>query len=64
MSVKQAVEAIIASYGDLELVARGLVVDAAELEKFKAAPDTAEAIAVALLKKYNMTIPVVVIEEV
>lgn len=64
MSVKQAVEAIIASYGDLELVARGLVVNAAELEKFKAAPDTAEAIAVALLKKHNMTVPVVVIEEV
>lgn len=64
MSVKQAVEAIIASYGDLELVARGLVVDAAELQKFKAAPDTAEAIAVALLKKYNMTVPVVVIKEV
>ena len=64
MKVAQAIEAIVTSYGDIELVARGLVVDAAELAKATAKPDTAEAIALALLKKYNMTAPVVVIEEV
>jgi hypothetical protein len=40
------------------------VVDAGELAKATAEPDTAEAIALALLKKYNVTAPVVVIEEV
>lgn len=64
MKVAQAIEAIVTSYGDIDLVARGLVVDAAELAKAKAEPDTAEAIALALLKKYNMTAPVVVIKEV
>jgi len=39
-------------------------VDAGELAKATAKPDTAEAIALALLKKYNVTAPVVVIEEV
>ncbi len=64
MKVAQAIEAIVTSYGDIDLVARGLVVDAAELAKATAKPDTAEAIALALLKKYNVTAPVVVIEEV
>lgn len=64
MKVSDAIETIVASYGDIDLVARGLVVDAAELAKAKAKPDTAEAIALALLKKYNVTAPVVVIEEV
>lgn len=64
MKVSDAIKAIVTSYGDIEVVARGLVVDVAELNKFKAKPDTAEAIAVALLKKYNVTAPVVVIEEV
>jgi hypothetical protein len=39
-------------------------VDAGELAKATAKPNTAEAIALALLKKYNVTAPVVVIEEV
>ena len=64
MKVSDAIEAIVTSYGDINLVARGMVVDAAELAKATAKPDTAEAIALALLKKYNMTVPVVVIEEV
>lgn len=64
MKVAQAIEAIVTSYGDIDLVARGLVVDAAELAKATAKPDTAEAIALALLKKYNVTAPVVVIKEV
>ena len=64
MKVSDAIEAIVTSYGDINLVARGMVVDADELAKATAKPDTAEAIALALLKKYNVTAPVVVIEEV
>lgn len=64
MNVTDAIKAIVTSYGDIDTVARGLVVDAAELAKATAKPDTAEALALALLKKYNMTAPVVVIEEV
>ena len=64
MKVTDAIEMIVTSYGDIEVVARGLVVDADELAKATAKPDTAEVIALALLKKYNMTAPVVVIEEV
>ena len=64
MKVSEAIQAIVTSYGDIEVVARNLVVDAGELAKATAKPDTAEAIALALLKKYNMTAPVVVIPEV
>lgn len=64
MKLADAIEMIVTSYGDLDLVARGLVVSAAELKKAKADPDSAEAIALALLKKYNMAAEVVVIEEV
>ena len=64
MKVSDAIEAIVTSYGDINLVARGMVVDAAELAKATAKPDTAEAIALALLRKYNVTAPVVVIKEV
>lgn len=64
MKVSEAIQAIATSYGDIEVVARGMVVDAAELAKATAKPDTAEAIALALLKKYNITAPVVVIPEV
>lgn len=64
MKVTDAIETIVTSYGDIDLVARGMVVDAVELAKATAKPDTAEAIALALLKKYNVTAPMVVIEEV
>lgn len=64
MKVADAIKAIVTSYGDIDRVARGLVVDAGQLAKATAQPDTAEAIALALLKKYNVTAPVVVIEEV
>jgi len=64
MTLNEAIETIVTSYGDIEVVARSLAVDAGELAKATAQPDTAEAIALALLKKYNMTAPVVVIEEV
>jgi hypothetical protein len=64
MKVADAIQAIVTSYGDINLVARGMVVDAGELAKATAKPDTAEAVALALLKKYNMTASVAVIEEV
>jgi predicted nucleic acid-binding protein len=64
MTVSDAIDAIVTSYGDINLVARGILVDASELAKATAKPDTAEAVALALLKKYNITAPVVVIEEV
>ena len=64
MKITDAIKAIVTSNGDIDLVARGMVVDADELAKATAQPDTAEAIALALLKKYNVTAPVVVIEEV
>lgn len=64
MTVSDAIEAIVTSYGDIDLVARGMVIDAGELAKATAKPDTAEAVALALLKKYNITAQVVVIEEV
>lgn len=59
MKVSDAIKAIVTSYGDIDLVARGMVVDAGELAKASAQPDTAEAIALALLKKYNVTAPVI-----
>jgi len=64
MKISDAIEAIVTSYGDIEVVARSLAVDAGELAVATAQPDTAEAIALAMLKKYNMTAPVVVVEEV
>ena len=64
MTVTEAIKTIVTSYGDINLVARGMVLDADELAKATAAPDTAEAVALALLRKYNMKAPVVVIEEV
>jgi len=64
MKLSDAIESIVTSYGDIDLIARGLVVDSGELANATAQPDTAEAIALALLKKYNVTAPVVVIEEV
>lgn len=60
MTVTEAIETIVTSYGDINLVARGMVLDAAELAKATAQPDTAEAVALALLRKYNVTAPVVI----
>ena len=64
MKLSDAIKTIVTSNGDIDLVARGMVIDAGELAKATAEPGTAEAIALALLKKYNVTAPVVVIEEV
>jgi hypothetical protein len=64
MKIEDAIEAIVSSYGDIDLVARSMMVDADELAKATAQPDTAEAVALALLKKYNVIASVVVIKEV
>ena len=64
MTITDAIETIVTSYGDIELVARSLAVDAGELAQATAEAGTAEAVALALLKKYNVTAPVVVIEQV
>lgn len=53
MKIPDAIQAIVTSYGDIDRVARGLIVDASELAKATAKPDTADAIALALLRKYN-----------
>ena len=53
MTVDDAITVIVETYGDIDLVARGLVVDAAEVAGATAEPDTAQAVALALLKKYN-----------
>lgn len=53
MTVEEAITTIAEAYGDIQLIARSLLVDASEVAKATAAPDTAEAVALELLKKYN-----------
>lgn len=53
MKVTEAIEIMVSTYGDLDAVARGLQVDSAELYAIQPEQDTAEAIAVSVLKKYN-----------
>lgn len=53
MKVSEAIEIIVGTYGDIESVARTLPVDAAEVADTIAEADTAEAVALGLLKKYN-----------
>lgn len=53
MTVEEAIITIAEAYGDIQLIARSLLVDAAEVAKATAEPDTAEAVALALLQKYN-----------
>lgn len=53
MKVSEAIEIIVGTYGDIESVARTLPVDAAEVADATAEADTAEAVALGLLKKYN-----------
>ena len=57
MTVDEAIAIIVETYGDIDLVARGLIVDAAQVAEATAEPDTAQAVALALLKKYNPYIP-------
>lgn len=53
MTVEEAIATIVEAYGDIDLVARSLIVNAAEVASATAEPDTAEAVALALLQKYN-----------
>lgn len=57
MNTDEAIAVIVSTYGDIELVARGLSVDASEVAITAAEADTAEAVALALLKKYNPYTP-------
>jgi hypothetical protein len=57
MTVDDAITAIVEAYGDINLVARSLDVDAAEVAQATAEPDTAQAVALALLVKYNPYTP-------
>ena len=57
MTVDEAITVIVETYGDIDLVARTLIVDASEVAQATAEPDTAEAVALALLKKYNPHTP-------
>ena len=53
MTVDEAITVIVETYGDIDLVARTLIVDASEVASATAEPDTAKAVALALLQKYN-----------
>lgn len=57
MQVSEAIEIIVGTYGDIESVARTLLVDAAEVASATVEADTAEAVALALLMKYNPYTP-------
>lgn len=57
MTLEEAITTIVEAYGDIELIARSLAVDASEVAKATAEPDTAEAVALKLLKKYNPYTP-------
>ena len=59
MTVDEAIAVIVETYGDINLVARILIVDASEVAQATAEPDTAEAVALALLKKYNPYTPTI-----
>jgi hypothetical protein len=55
MKVDEAVKTLISTYQSLDIVAMGLVVDAAEVDNALAAaePDSAEGVALRMLAKYN-----------
>lgn len=53
MKLAEAIETLVNAYGDLDSIARSLPVDASELYAATVDADTAEAVAVAVLKKYN-----------
>ena len=59
MSLKQALEELTTTYQSLDVVARGLVVDAKEVADAlaSATPDTAEFVALSVLSKYNPYTP-------
>lgn len=58
MKVSEAIEYLVSIYGDIDAAARSMQVDASEVSKATAEADTAEAVALGLLKKYNPYTPV------
>lgn len=58
-ALELAVQELITTHGDLEIIARSLPVDAAEVNAAlaAAAPDSAEGVALRLLAKYNPFVP-------
>lgn len=59
MTLKAAMETLATTYQSLDLVARGCVVDAGEVDTaLKAAePDSVEAVCLSYLAKYNPFVP-------
>lgn len=57
MKVSEAIEMLVSLHGDIEAAARTMPVDASEVFEATAEPDTAEAVALGLLKKYNPYTP-------
>jgi hypothetical protein len=60
-ALELAVKELTTTYGDLDLIARSLQVDAAEVDAALAAAesDSAQGVALRLLAKYNPFVPVV-----
>lgn len=58
MKVSEAIEYLVSIYGDIDAAARSMQVDASEVFSATAEADTAEAVALDLLKKYNPYTPV------
>jgi len=57
MEVSEAIEYLVSIYGDIDAAARSMQVNASEVFAATAEPDTAEAVALDLLKKYNPYTP-------
>jgi hypothetical protein len=57
MKVSEAIEYLVSIYGDIDAAARSMQVNASEVFAATAEPDTAEAVALDLLKKYNPYTP-------
>ena len=57
MKVSEAIEYLVSIYGDINAAARSMQVDASEVFAATAEPDTAEAVVLDLLKKYNPYTP-------
>lgn len=57
MKVSEAIEYLVSIYGDIDAAARSMQVNASEVFAATAEADTAEAVALDLLKKYNPYTP-------
>ncbi len=57
MKLSEAIDYLVMLHGDIDAAARSMQVDASEVFAATAEPDTAEAVALNLLKKYNPYTP-------